>query len=71
MINSKEDIHKNLGKQGAEATHAEPNEIGASTPYDFEGRKLTAYAGLLPVATMLERFGFQQLVEEALHLPEF
>ena len=26
---------------------------------------LTAYGGLLPVATMLEKLGFQQLVEEA------
>src|ERR1019366_7531315 len=36
----------------------------ASTPYDFEARNLTAYGGLLPVATMLEKLGFQQLVEE-------
>ena len=42
----------------------EPNKIGASTPYDFEARHLTAYGGLLPVATMLENLGFQQLVEE-------
>jgi len=33
----------------------EANKIGASTPYDFEGRNLTAYGGLLPVATMLEK----------------
>jgi hypothetical protein len=44
----------------------EPLKIGASTPYDFNGRNLTAYGGLLPVATMLERLGFQQLVEETL-----
>ena len=29
-------------------------------------RNLTAYGGLLPVATMLEKLGFQQLVEESL-----
>ncbi len=44
----------------------EPNKIGASTPYDFQARNLTAYGGLLPVATMLEKLGFQQLVQETL-----
>jgi len=43
-------------------------QIGASTPYDFSARNLTAYGGLLPVATMLERLGFQQLVEETLSI---
>ena len=45
---------------------AEPNKITAATAYDFESRNLTAYGGLLPVATMLEKLGFQQLVEETL-----
>jgi len=53
-------------RQGAEKDIAEPNKIGASTPYDFDGKNLTAYGGLLPVATMLEKLGFQQLVEETL-----
>jgi hypothetical protein len=44
----------------------EPFKIGASTAYDFSGRHLTAYGGLLPIATMLEKLGFQQLVEETL-----
>jgi len=48
------------------ADSTEPNKIGASTPYDFDLRNLTAYGGLLPVATMLEKLGFQQLVEESL-----
>ena len=52
--------------QGVRADIPEPNKIGASTPYDFEARNLTAYGGLLPVATMLEKLGFQQLVEETL-----
>ena len=52
--------------QGVDADIPGPNKIGASTPYDFEARNLTAYGGLLPVATMLEQLGFQQLVEEAL-----
>src|ERR1017187_7886074 len=50
--------------QGVHADTSEPNKIGASTPYDFAARNLTAYGGLLPVATMLEKLGFQQLVEE-------
>jgi hypothetical protein len=45
---------------------AEPNKITASTAYDFEAKNLTAYGGLLPVATMLEKLGFQQLIEETL-----
>ncbi|MBI4469428.1 MAG: IS1380 family transposase, partial [Acidobacteria bacterium] len=43
-----------------------PNRIGASTPYDFSGKNLTPYGGLLPVATMLEKLGFQALVEETI-----
>jgi hypothetical protein len=57
---------KNSARQGLEGDIAEPNRIGASTPYDFEGRNLTAYGGLLPVATMLEKLGFQQLIEGTL-----
>jgi homoserine acetyltransferase len=45
---------------------AEPNRIGTSTPYDFDAKNLTAYGGLLPVATMLENLRFQQLLEETL-----
>jgi hypothetical protein len=52
--------------QGVPADIRKPNKIGASTPYDFEARNLTAYGGLLPVATMLENLGFQQLIEERL-----
>src|SRR2546425_10363045 len=40
--------------QGSEGPIPEANKIGASTPFDFEGKNLTAYGGLLPVATMLE-----------------
>jgi hypothetical protein len=52
--------------QGVHADIAGPNKIGASTPYDFQARNLTAYGGLLPVAAMLEKLGFKQLVEETL-----
>ena len=46
--------------QGVRADIPEPNEIGSPTPYDFDLRHLTAYGGLLPVATMLENLGFRQ-----------
>jgi hypothetical protein len=44
----------------------EPNKINASTPYDFAGKNLTPYGGLLPVITMLEKFGFQAVVEQTI-----
>ena len=53
-------------RQGPEEPIPEANKIGASTPYDFEGKNLTAYGGLLPVATMLEKLEFQEVVEETL-----
>ncbi|MGI8746485.1 MAG: hypothetical protein ACR2NN_28680 [Bryobacteraceae bacterium] len=57
VINKKEHNEQKAAKQGARAVIAEPNKIGASTPYDFESKNLTAYGGLLPVATMLEQLG--------------
>jgi hypothetical protein len=54
--------------QGDGAVSSGPVRIGASTPFDFTGRNLTAYGGLLPIATMLERLGFQALVEETLKI---
>jgi hypothetical protein len=64
--NKNEDSVERPAKQGPEEVIAEPNKIGAATPYDFEAKSLTAYGGLLPVATMLEKLRFQQLVEETL-----
>ena len=67
MVNNKtEHSADRPAGQGAAEDSSEPNKIGASTPYDFQARNLTAYGGLLPVATMLEKLGFQQLVEETL-----
>jgi hypothetical protein len=67
MVNNRKEHNDNKpARQGVAGAIAEPHKIGASTPYDFEGRNLTAYGGLLPVATMLEKLGFQQLVEETL-----
>src|SRR5713101_7414913 len=66
VTNSKKDSDKTLVKQGPEKVSSEPNKIGASTPYDFNGKNLTPYGGLLPVITMLEKLGFRSLVEETL-----
>src|ERR1039457_3352337 len=51
-------------KQEPGETASEPNRIGASTPFNFSGKNLTPYGGLLPVATMLEKLGFQNLMED-------
>ena len=64
VINKTEHSDKGPAKQGAGEGIGEPNKIGSSTPYNFEGKNLTAYGGLLPVATMLEKLGFQSLVEQ-------
>ncbi len=64
VSNASQTTRRNPVNQGFGADIRGPNKIGASTPYDFDARNLTAYGGLLPVATMLENLGFQQLVEE-------
>ena len=61
MNNNRKHNNQTTARQGAETVGAEPLKIGASTPIDFTARNLTAYGGLLPVATMLETLG---LVEE-------
>jgi len=66
VTNKKKDSPKTPGKQGSEDSTPEPNQISASTPYDFNGKNLTPYGGLLPVITMLEKLGFQSLVEQTL-----
>jgi hypothetical protein len=63
VTDRREDSGKTPGKQGVEQRAPEPNEINASTPYDFNGKNLTPYGGLLPVITMLEKLGFESLVE--------
>jgi len=66
VTDKKKDSRIKAGKQGSEAGAPEPNEINASTRYDFNGKNLTPYGGLLPVITMLEKLGFQSLVEQTL-----
>src|ERR1700681_2013548 len=64
VTDRKKDSRKTPERQGPEETLSEPNKIGSSTPYDFAGKNLTPYGGLLPVITMLEKLGFQALVEQ-------
>jgi hypothetical protein len=67
MVNKQEqDSGRRPAKQGVQEVIPEPNKINASTPYDFSGKNLTPYGGLLPVITMLEKLGFQSLVEQSL-----
>jgi hypothetical protein len=66
VTDRKKDSAKSPVKQGAEDVAPEPNKINASTPYDFAGKNLTPYGGLLPVITMLEKLGFQAMVEQTI-----
>lgn len=65
-MENKQDQHsrRKPAKQGVGEIAPEANKINASTRYDFEARNLTPYGGLLPVANMLEKLNFRQLVEE-------
>src|SRR5690242_12570412 len=63
-----QDTRPKRSPQGPEGPIPEANKIGALTSFDFQGKNLTAYGGLLPVATMLEKLGFQELVEETLRV---
>src|SRR5256886_4626795 len=64
VTNRRKHSEKTLVKQGPEDIAREPNKINGSTPYDFNGKNLTPYGSLLPVITMLEKLGFQSLVEQ-------
>ena len=64
VTNRKEHTPKGPGKQAPDVVIPRPIKIGASTPYDFRGSNLTAYGGLLPVATMLEKLQFRELIEQ-------
>ncbi len=68
VTNRIQDSVKKPVKQGSGGIAPEPNKIGASTPFDFAGKNLTPYGGLLPVATMLEKLGFQALMEETVRV---
>ena len=68
MNNQSQDICSTPVNQGVRAATPQPNKIGPATPYDFDSKNLTAYGGLLPVGTLLEKLGFRQLVEETLRV---
>jgi hypothetical protein len=64
VTDRKKDSAKTPIRQGPQDVTPEPNKINASTPYDFAGKNLTPYGGLLPVITMLDKLGFHALVEQ-------
>jgi hypothetical protein len=66
VISANERSSKKPAKQEIAENTRKPIKINGSTHFDFEGKNLTAYGGLLPVATILEKLKFQQLVEETL-----
>jgi len=66
VTNRKQHSAERRAKQAFKNVHSHLNKIGASTPFDFSGKNLTPYGGLLPVATMLEKLEFQPLVEQTL-----
>ena len=51
VTDKKKDSRKTPGKQGSGDSARKANKISASTPYDFSGKNLTPYGGLLPVIT--------------------
>ena len=53
-------------ESGKERRRGKANKIGAATRYDFGGGVLTPYGGLLPLAALLEKLGFLQLLWEKL-----
>jgi hypothetical protein len=66
VTDRKKDSGQTPIRQGPQDVTPEPNKINASTPYDFKGKNLTPYGGLLPVITMLEKLGFQSLAEQTI-----
>ena len=64
VSNRKKHTPKTHAKQEADPIISKPMKIGAATPYDFRGSNLTPYGGLLPVATMLEKLQFRELIEQ-------
>jgi len=74
VIDSSKHTCKTPVPQASRELSSKPNKINANTPYNFAGKDLTPYGGLFPVATMLEKLGFRNLVEETLtvsRIPRF
>ena len=68
MKNNQKHNQKTRTNQASARDSSQPNKINASTPFDFSGKNLTPYGGLLPVATMLEKIGFRELLEQTLKI---
>jgi len=68
VVNKKQHSSKTRARQASRETSPAPNEIKASTHFDFSAKNLTPYGGLLPVATMLEKVGFRSIVEETVRV---
>ena len=67
MVNNEgKHSEKTHAKQGFPPDSSGPYKIAASTPFDFGAKNLTPYGGLFPVATMLEKLGFEKLIDETL-----
>ena len=66
MIDKKRHGDKPRVNQGSSVAMAELNKIVSATSFDFQGKNLIPYGGLFPVATMLEKLGFQKLINENL-----
>jgi DDE family transposase len=67
-------IRKKPVPQASQELSPEPHKIKSSTVFDFQGKGLTPYGGLFPVAAMLEKLGFQKLIEETVtvtRIPRF
>jgi hypothetical protein len=59
----KQKAHK---RQAKKRSLAEVKKISAKTPYDFKGRHLTPYGGLLPLVALLEKLKFKELIDNSL-----
>ena len=69
MVNTDRDDASAEGAERARGEHSrEPNKTSATTKYSFTGRNLTAYGGLLPVAAMLEKLEFRELLGTSVNL---
>jgi hypothetical protein len=68
VINNSKHTRKSRMAQASPEELSQPSKIHANTPFDFKGKNLTPYGGLFPVATMLEKLQFQQLIEERLSM---
>lgn len=66
VIDSSKHTRETPNPQALPELPSKPNKINANTAYDFAGKNLTPYGGLFPVAVMLEKLKFQQLIEETL-----